>query len=60
MLSFGLTNDTTSTVGFINSKISSVGLYAIGDSSSVPEHTDVEKIPDIDFSKSSNIIFFLA
>ena len=33
---------TTSTVGLISSSISSVGLYAMGDSSSVPVHTDDE------------------
>lgn len=42
MLSFGFIMATTSTVGRISSSISSVGLYAIGDSSSVPVQTDDE------------------
>lgn len=42
ILSFGLTIAMISTVGLISSSISSVALYAIGDSSRVPSHTDDE------------------
>ena len=50
MFKRGLTIVTTSAVGAIMRNISSIGLYACGDSSSVPEQTEVENMPFMDFS----------
>ena len=46
-LYIGLILFTTSTVSAISDSISSADLYAIGDSSIVDSHTDVEYMPCI-------------
>ena len=60
MFKRGLTIVMTSAVGSIRRNISSIGLYACGDSSSVSGQTDVENMPFIDSSKSSIPISFFA